>query len=371
MANTGLRLLFLLILVACTEKVSIEPVYTGDTDWKPTISLTANNYQRVGLSFEQPPRLELERNLVRYIFEVQRIGSPNFVPIDTINLIHRFRGFIPSSYVTPAILEQNTSYAIRMVVQYREGIEQRSYEKYFLTPFVRGKILERISWPKESYYGHFPPSAFGFGKDNLYMLHDRRLIRIDLSTGETIILINELIPNNDRFSSSYRDLPVHENMTILAEHPRSDPDQMKLTLFDLEAVQMIKSVKIPIPENAGFGGRAIFYDGSYAWILWYLEGKPEIAKVNLNTLEVIQTTLLDIGGLIDYSDFAFDGSDFWIASNLFFDNRISRLDSSGSIAFPQNRNPIYASKGLAWDGSYFWVYDTGTDTFAKLQLEGL
>lgn len=51
--------------------------------------------------------------------------------------------------------------------------------------------------------------------------------------------------------------------------------------------------------------------------------------------------------------------------------RISRLDSSGSIAFPQNRNPIYAPKGLTWDGSYFWVYDTGTDTFAKLQLEGL
>lgn len=139
MANTGLRLLFLLILVACTEKVSIEPVYTGDTDWKPTISLTGNNYQRVGLSFEQPPRLELERNLVRYIFEVQRIGSPNFVPIDTINLIHRFRGFIPSSYVTPAILEQNTDYAIRMVVQYREGIEQRSYEKYFLTPWFEEK----------------------------------------------------------------------------------------------------------------------------------------------------------------------------------------------------------------------------------------
>ena len=58
------------ILFGCTEKISIAPVYTGDTDWTPTISMIGNNYQRVHLEFGQPPRLELERNMNQYIFEI-------------------------------------------------------------------------------------------------------------------------------------------------------------------------------------------------------------------------------------------------------------------------------------------------------------
>jgi len=35
------------------------------------------------------------------------------------------------------------------------------------------------------------------------------------------------------------------------------------------------------------------------------------------------------------------------------------------------RNPVFATNGLAWDGSHFWVVDREENGFAQIELEGL
>ena len=74
---------------------------------------------------------------------------------------------------------------------------------------------------------------------------------------------------------------------------------------------------------------------------------------------------------VDTENFAFDGSDLWYGTEVSFDNRILRFDTAGGFTAPQHRNPIYRPAGLAWDGTHFWVYEFETNSFAKLQLEGL
>jgi hypothetical protein len=54
-----------------------------------------------------------------------------------------------------------------------------------------------------------------------------------------------------------------------------------------------------------------------------------------------------------------------------YDSRITSIDPVTMNTVKENRNPIFRSTGLTWDGANFWVIDYETQTFAKIKLEGM
>ena len=249
MRNSDFLKLVLLLLFGCTERVSIEPVYTDDTDWVPTITLADNNYHRVRLEFEQPPRLELERNLVRYIFELKKSGESSYASIDSIELVNKFRGFIPPDHVIPPILEDNANYTIRMMLQYRDEIERTTNAVSFTTPLVKGKVLQRIKLSEgdpDSEYGR--PYDFGFGNGYLYVISAfRSLLRIDLPNRNVTLLAQDVQPVEDRFSSSYHVMPVFGDRAVLTEHPQSDTANTYLKILNLNSLEIQKPLEFRNP----------------------------------------------------------------------------------------------------------------------------
>jgi hypothetical protein len=87
-------LVCIVLLDGCTEKLPLDPIYTDDTDWAPSIALTSNGYQRITLYVEQPPRKELLRNILFYTAEIRESRSGVDVSIDTVN-DHRQRRWLP------------------------------------------------------------------------------------------------------------------------------------------------------------------------------------------------------------------------------------------------------------------------------------
>jgi hypothetical protein len=68
---------------------------------------------------------------------------------------------------------------------------------------------------------------------------------------------------------------------------------------------------------------------------------------------------------------ASDGISLCFNSVETFDSRIVAIDPTRLSTVQENRNPIFASICLAWDGEFFWVLDVETATLAKIKLEGM
>lgn len=374
-------ILLLLVLATmfggCTERVSIEPEYTGDTDWEPFMTLTGNNYQRFAVEFTLPPRLELERNLLRYVFELQSAGETGFVPVDTIDLPYNvlYTRLSDKTYVSPPVLQQNAGYFMRMAVQYRNGTERKSSLVAFLAPAVKGKVLRRLPVTEPSYCGNCPPYDFKFGIGGLYVLKslEHAITRIDTVSGRETLVTNLPQLNNDRFSVEYFNMAVHGDLIILTEHPRDDPNRMILVRLNSKSGSFDRSLKITLP-NGVYSGRVIHAENNTVAILWNFGSgfDYQIVKLNLNTGQIVESfprLTFDFGLFQDY--LTSDGSTFWLARNVAFDNRIMQFDpATGTLSLPQ-RNPIFMPAGLVWDGKNFWVYDTNPNSFVKLRLEGL
>lgn len=74
-----------LLLLGCAEKLPLDPIYTDDTNWAPGISLIKNDYQRVRIDLEGPPRKELLRNILYYKVDAKERISQEFKMIDSLS----------------------------------------------------------------------------------------------------------------------------------------------------------------------------------------------------------------------------------------------------------------------------------------------
>ena len=359
-------------MMSCTEKVSIEPEFSDKTDWVPLLAIEHNNYRRVELNLGELPRLEVERNLSRILVQFRTVGEAEFKNFDTLDL--EFRRFLMPIYLSEPVLQENFEYECRLVVEYRNGVEQVSNTVRFVTPVVKGQILDSIAIPPQT-FGCFgcSPEGFGFTETWLFVLkHTDELIRIHLNTLESTQLLSGFRPFDPRISGSYLGMAVYGDTAIFAENTRSEPDKMTVVRLNLQTLQVDKSLRVPFPKAGPFVyGRIVHYDGSDIYVLWNLEGEQQIEKIDVATGQVVESypAFEELVGFFD--ELIFDGTDFWISINREFDNRIARFDPNGAIVSPVHRNPVFRSFDLAWDGDSFWVFDDEIDSIVKLKLEGL
>ncbi len=369
----GSFIILLLVLMSCTEKVSIEPEFSDKTDWVPLLAIEHNNYRRVELNLGELPRLEVERNLSRILVQFRTVGEAEFKNFDTQDL--EFRRFLMPIYLSEPVLQENFEYECRLVVEYRNGVEQVSNTVRFVTPVVKGQILDSIAIPPQT-FGCFgcSPEGFGFTETWLFVLkHTDELIRIHLNTLESTQLLSGFRPFDPRISGSYLGMAVYGDTAIFAENTRSEPDKMTVVRVNLQTLAINKSLKLSIPQVAEnfYHGRIVHYDGSDIYVLWSFEGHQQIEKFDVVEGGVVASyprfeTLF-------YSDdkMFFDGTSFWVGINRFFDNRIVGFDLNSALVAPVHRNPLFNPGGLGWDGDSFWVYDHQTRSLVKLRLEGL
>ena len=362
--------IIVMLFAGCTKKISIEPVYTGDTDWAPTITLTGNNYQRVGIEIEPPPRLELDRNLEQLLIEIQKAGGPGYASIDSFDF--RYWGWTYSIWkVTEPIFDQNTQYSLRGVVKYRNEIERVSDAISFQTPIVNGNILKRIPVPDLPEFDSWLSSEFDFGNGFIYSLYsDGVLTKTDTSTGAAEV-VTRLGPLNDRFFYEYENLSVYGESAFVVQFPENDIGYAHLRRINLITGNEDRRYRIPMPVEARRGW-LVHFDGTHVYLIWSFSDGSAIVKIEPISREIVGSYPrfntefpFYVGNLV------LVGSEFWIGINNFLDNRIAKFDHTRSPPSVQHRNPVAFSRGLAWDGAHFWVRDQESDTFCKLQLEGL
>lgn len=358
-------IILLLVIMSCTEQVGIEPEFNDNTDWAPQITVEYNNYRRVQFNFGDWPPLEYERNLASLFLQFRIVGETRFRRIATFDLpAGGFRSFYRSDPVIPEGIE----YEARLAVQYRNGVEQVSNIVPFLMPVVKGKILESIALPPQTY-------EFGFYKTSLLVLsYNYELFHIDLNTLETTQLLSDFRPVNPLYSSYFDDIAVYGDTAIFAENRWDEPDKMTVVRVNLLTLEIDKSQKLPIPkasENSYYSGSIFHYDGSDIYVLWSFEGQQQIEKFDTVTGEMVASYPTFETLFYGEDKIVFDGTSFWIGINRYFDNRIVGFDLNGAIVAPVHRNPLFSSGGLAWDGDSFWVYNRETGSLVKLKLEGL
>ncbi len=372
-------IILLLATVSCTEKVGIEPGFSDITDWAPDMTVEHNNYRRVELHFSELPQLEVERNLYRLFVQFRKPSETEFRSLDSLDL--EFRRWLTSRYLTEPVLQENTEYECRVLVQYRNGVEQVSNTVRLVTPVVKGQIVDSIAYPPPFECSHCSPVAFGFSETSILVLSSRdELIRSDRSTLEATRLLSDFVPS-DKYSAYFRGITVYADTAILAENSASEPGKMTVVRVNLATLEIDKSLKIPFPvEQDIVYGQIIHYDGAEIYVLWNIisaansedgPSQQQIARLNAVTGEAVEV-FPAFDAQVDHDDvLIFDGADFRIAINDDFDNRIAGFDPNGGIVPPVHRNPVFRSRQVAWDGDNFWVFDYQIASFVKLKLEGL
>lgn len=362
-----------LFFFSCTEKVSIQPEYTGNTDWTPVITLVENNYHRYELAWRSSPEipLEVERNISQFLYELKRAVETDFSGIDSLDLTRYM--IIPATYRSKPLLEELVGYSARMKVRYRDGTERTSNEVAFIAPEVKGKVLKRIPFPDDpSFYppfqslGYFP-YAISFDRGFIYSIQRGYLTRIDTASGEAVLLATNLDQIADY--NDITDLPVHDNITFLTRVT----DKGILNRYNVQTLQVEMSFEISRPEGSSLL-RAILYTGTDLYVMWeYWDGGSQVLRLDPANGQALETfPKISRSFYWFYHTFAFDGTNIWITDYLYFDYKIAHFDpATGNMASNQNQIPAFEPRGVAWDGSHFWVYELDTHSYVKVELEGI
>jgi hypothetical protein len=365
-------LVCIVLLHGCTEKLPLDPVYTDDTDWAPSIALISNGYQRIRLYVEQPPRKELLRNILFYTAEIRESRSGVDASIDTLKVtaipaayVYVGSGFI-STYQSIPILDYGTDYAVRFVVHYRTGISRYLNDLPFTTPLERGRVLKRLPLPSEILSDSYGAGDFlAFHKASLLILRNEKLFRIDTASGQSALLKSDFAPPTSNLNETFRSLTVAGDSAYTFYGSK---DHFRIVSLDLNTLQVDSSLEISYP------GRYLVNmtcRGSSLYALWESSGRQQFTIVDRRNGQLVDT-LPSAPARIPYPyTVVSDGSNFWYSHISWYDNRIIRFDPSTLTFWEEHRNPFFSTESLAWDGANFWVVDLETDTIAKLQLDGL
>jgi hypothetical protein len=366
--------IFFIGALFCTEKISIQPEYTGNTNWVPAIVLYQNGYNRYSINWWSGPDIPLsvQRNISEYLFELRPAGASQYSVIDTQSL-DNIR-FIPYSYTSKPILEEDVSYETRLTVRYRDGTERHSNQLSFVSQEVKGKILRRILIPDDpSYYPgsyFYSPSCIGFNNGFIYGVQGDYLTRIDTTT-EAVTVLETNLYSFFGFHGFITNFQINNNYVYI---DKVNTNFNGLLRFNVETLQIEDTVFVEPPDSA-YGPRIIGNYGSDLYLMWiFIDKTYQVIKVNPNSGEILEVyPRFNLSFFYD-EDFVFDGSKIWITDFLSeeFLNRIAYFDPlTGSSNQNENQVPIFEPSGLTWDGAHFWVFDRETRSYVKIGLEGI
>lgn len=373
--HISLTLLFALVfLSSCTEKLPLDPIYTDDTGWVPSISLFKNDYQRVQIDIEGPPRKELLRNILYYKVEAKEKTSQEFITIDslsgTFNIPAYLRDNIYFYYQSKPVFKYQTEYSLRFALSYRGEKVVRNNEIQFVTPIERSKILHTLPAPRQTYpYFYYRGNYVTFSNGKIIALSGSQILGIDTSSGQATLLKDNFYSQGPYFmglTSCGDTVFITKN-----DDDYSSPRKYTILRLYLNTLAVDTLVKLEVPNKILL---KVLSHGSMLYLLWELPNvRQQLSVLDPRTGQTVYTfpdVLSPPTGTLYSSTLCSDGVNFWTATNAPFDNKILQVDSS-LISLKEYHNPVFSPDGLIWDGAYFWTIDRDTQTIVKLQLEGL
>jgi hypothetical protein len=126
MKRTLTLLLLLTALFGCTKQHVVEADTTYDTQWTPQINIVGNNYHRVELLLDMPPRKTLYRNIADFKIQYRRSGAVLFSVLATLPFDRWSAPQWHVLYGTEHSLTEDSNYSFRMVVSYTDSTQRVS-----------------------------------------------------------------------------------------------------------------------------------------------------------------------------------------------------------------------------------------------------
>ncbi len=367
-STIGIGAVLLLLLSACNERLPFEPITTTDSDWTPSIALWANDYQRIEIGIEDPPRRELLRNITSYVFQIREDRTGEVVFLDTLG------NYLPPSYIGSGVvwpqdswpvLQYSTAYSTQVSINYHAGDTKPSNSISFTTPPERGKVIRRISIPPNDFSDIL--SLACHKGDVIICGGNGRLLKFDTTTGQRTMLNNYFYPPSNLSSQSeYQCLAVIGD-TLYTFYENGSSAQYTIVAVDLNTLAMKSSPKVSLTDKRL---AQIISAGSSLYGLWYSDGIEQIAYIDPATGTLSSVLPEEPWAIYTSANMVSDGKYLWVSRNNSFNNLVVRYDPATLQALDQKHNPVFSSNGLAWDGANFWVVDIETRTIAKLQLSG-
>ncbi len=360
------------VFCGCTEKLPLSPVYSNESDWTPAISLYQSGYQRVEVLIDRPTRKELWRNISFLTLQARKSQLPGFNDIDTLKGTYAAPtenynwNQLPIYFLSKPRLGFDADYAIRLSVRFGTGETHYSNELAVKMPPSIGKVLKRIQFQEGSYD---PFRVFlAFYQGSLLFLQNTEIIQVDTGSGLRVSVKRDFRPPSDRS-------PLLLAFTVLADTAYSfyretdDYSKSRLISLDLRTLHVDSSTTIATP---GKGLTTIMsHRGELYGFWWTSPGNQQAGIINPHTGEVLRwfSETPGFDGLLN--NLSSDGINLFYCRTADFDNRIVAVDPVTMNTVKENRNPIFSSICLTWDGANFWVVDSETQTFAKIKLEGM
>ena len=158
--------------------------------------------------------------------------------------------------------------------------------------------------------------------------------------------------------------------TAYSFYPETNDNSInRLVSLDLRTLHVDSSTTIATPGKRL--ATIVSHRGELYGFWWTSSDAQQAGIINSHTGEVLRW-FSETPYFVDYVDnLSSDGINLFHCRTSYFDNRVVAFDPVTMSTVKQNRNPIFSSACLTWDGANFWVVDYETQTFAKIKLEGM
>ena len=362
----------LFLSISCTKEYPLEPIYSDDTNWTPSIIVSQNGYQRIQLGIGTVPRQELLRNISSYIVTIKRSGDSVVVEQDTLSgTFSRLRPSNPpyywSYFLSNPILEYNTDYSVQLAVQYRQGNIRTSSQQEFLTPLERGRVLKTIPLPSGNAYGPFD-DVITFLNGSIMLLRGQgELFSIDTASGQSTSLTPFLFPPNAVRNISF--LAASKGYVLAPYNP--DGDWNRTIIMRFNPLTLVRDTSLVVDRPGWYVGGLAGDTGQVMILCGDADGRQRFISMDAETGDTLLTFPLVPWRVDAFFGMAFDGASIWVPKVETFNNTLISYNADDLGIIAEERNPVFQTHGLAWDGQYFWVIDWEHHTICKIQLGGL
>ena len=358
--------------VGCVIEQPFEAGTTEDEEWIPSIQLVQNDYKRIVLNIDRPPRLSLLRNITRYEVLLQSKENLSIVKYDTI----------PGSWISPAylyplfphpyysgpVLNDETEYLARVELFYRSGVSVRSNVIELRTPPSRGNIMKVLPLPQKIPGSMWSfENAIAFHGDDLIVLRDDQVFRVDTADGTATLIKDQFLPPEDYPNKTFRSFAVVGD-TLVTYYFHWKTQKTTLVRLSFESLAVDSSIGVSFPDATPVAMSA--FEGGILFHLLKGDNRHQLLKLDPGTGGVLHEYPPFAWSDTYWNDFTADRTTIWVSLFEDYDNRYVQIDPTTGSVVRELLNPIFRPQSLAFDGSHFWQVDTETDTIVKVRPAG-
>lgn len=356
----------------CTIDQPFEAGFTQDEDWTPSIQLGQNDYGRVVLNIDRPPRLSLLKNITRYHVFLQAKENLSIVKLDTIPGPWISPAYLFPSYQHPyysgPVLNHETEYVAKVNIVYNSGSTFESNEIIFRTPSSRGDLVKTLPLPRKngaaiSFYDGF----LSLYKGGLIILNEFMVFRTDTSSGDGILLKDHFLQPGYDPQIPFRSFAIVGDKLVTFYF---DAPTRKTTLvhLNLETLEVDSSVTVSFPNATPMS--LISFDGGILIQLFKGGDQQQFVKLDPITGDILEEYPPFSWAGLYVNNLASQDQTIWVSERREYDNRLIQMDPSTGAALRTFPNPVFRPQTLAFDGSHFWQIDTEMQKIVKVRPAG-